>query len=345
MIWIRCDANGEIGMGHLMRCLSVADALEQSGEKVCFVMADNSAEKLLKDRKKAVCVLDTDYRDVETELPVLLPQIQKEKPAMLLIDSYRVTPDYLSALRKQLKTIYMDDLFRFPYPVDMLINYNIYGDLLPYKEAEELKNTKLLLGPAYAPLRREFQDASYVIKDKVENVLLTTGGSDKYNLAGLILQEVLKEDMLSQVRFHVVSGAFNLHLPFLEKLEAENTNICVHKNVTQMADLMKQCDLAVTAGGSTMYELCAIGVPTLCFSFVDNQEQIVKTFTDKDIVLYGGNYLTQGEGMVKEISEKLKLLLTDKEAREACSRKERALVDGMGAMRIAKALLPINKVD
>lgn len=338
MIWIRCDANSEIGMGHIMRCLSVADALEQLGEQVCFVLADTGAEVLLAGRGKSFFVLHSDYKNMEAELSVLLPRLQEEKPSMLLIDSYKVTPSYLKQIKEYVRTAYMDDLFLFPYEVDLLINYNIYGDMLPYDQSGQLNDTQLLLGTTYAPLRSEFTNVTYQIRDQVENVLITTGGSDKYNLAGLILAAAMKEEALAFVKFHVVSGAFNPHISYLEKLGNENPNICIHKNVTHMADLMKLCDVAITAGGSTMYELCAVGVPILCFSFVDNQEQIVNTFVSRKVVPFGGDYLKQGDLLPMEIISQLILLMGDKKGREAYSRREKSLVDGQGAMRIAMEL-------
>lgn len=339
MIWIRCDANREIGMGHIMRCLAVADALEQLGEQVCFVLADTGAEELLKDRRKTFFILHTDYRNMENELPILTSLLEKSKPSLLLIDSYHVTPSYLKQLKSIMKTAYIDDLFLFPYEVDLLINYNIYGDSIPYHEDGISEETQLLLGTSYAPLRAEFQDVPYQLREQVEHVLITTGGSDKYNLAGMILEEAMKERVLTPVMFHVVSGTFNPHISCLEKLESEYTNIRIHRNVTHMADLMKECDIAITAGGSTMYELCAIGVPILCFSFVDNQEQIVSTFVNRKVVPFGGDYLKQGSLLPGEIISQLMLLMGDKKVRESFSKRERALVDGRGARRLAESFI------
>ena len=106
-----------------------------------------------------------------------------------------------------------------------------------------------------------------------------------------------------------------------------------------MAQLMQSCDIAVTAGGSTMYELCAVGIPILCFSFVDNQEKIVKGFLEQKVVCFGGNYLVQGESMFDDISEQIALLKRNLSLRQESSRKERELVDGQGAMRIAGHLM------
>ena len=87
-----------------------------------------------------------------------------------------------------------------------------------------------------------------------------------------------------------------------------------------------------------MYELCAVGVPIICFSFVDNQEQIVQTFVKKEVVCYGGNYLLQKESLLDDIVKQLALLAGQKEIREKYSVKQRRLVDGHGAMRIAREL-------
>lgn len=338
MIWIRADANKEIGSGHMMRCLSVATALKKRGEQVVFVVADDEATELLAQRGQVYHVLHSDYLDMEGELSGLKELILQEKPDVVLVDSYFATNRYLEQLSAYTKTVYMDDMFRVPYPVDVVINYNIYGDLLPYQEQSHPQNQEFLLGCAYAPLREEFQNVSYEVKDEVQNVLITTGGSDKYNLAGQVLCAVLAEEKTKALQYHVVSGAFNSHLPALKKLEAEYENLHIHTNVTNMSELMQKCDVAISAAGSTMYELCAVGVPTLCFSFVDNQEKMVQTFVDKELVHFGGDYLKDGEKMVTTLTGKLCELVDRKELRKMYSEKARLLVDGMGAERITDAL-------
>lgn len=352
MIWIRADANKEIGSGHMMRCLSVAAALEKRGEQVLFVVADEEATQLLAQREQVYHVLHSDYRDMEAELPKLRELFMQEKPDVILVDSYFATNRYLEQLSAWTKTAYMDDLFRVPYPVDMVINYNIYGDLLPYEEQAHSQNQEFLLGCSYVPLREEFQNitlrkeaeqVSHHVWERVQNVLITTGGSDKYNLAGQILCAVLAEEKTKALQYHVVSGAFNSHLPELQKLEAEHENVHIHTNVTNMSELMQSCDGAISAAGSTMYELCAMGVPTLCFSFVDNQEKMVQTFVDKGLVHFGGDYLKDGEKMVAELTKKLCELADSKELRSHYSEKARLLVDGKGAERIADALRNLEK--
>lgn len=379
MVVIRADANSKIGMGHVMRCLSVADALLKRGEEVLFVTADDTPVPLLTKKGVPYRVLHTDYADMEAELPKLwnalseLPQGPGEPEAALpqrntfiLVDSYYVTEKYLAALKKRITTIYMDDIYAFSYPVDMLINYNIYGEEMGYEKDAAFADTKLLLGTKYVPLREEFSvGAGYgqsrkELSAETENVtpaedrlhqtaeqgrtadggiLITTGGSDSFNLAGQLLMEAMKYDALKEKEYHVVSGSLNPHIGELQALAQKHENIHIHCNVTNMAELMAESEVALSAGGSTLYELCAVGVPVIAFSFAKNQERLVQTFVKRGIAQYGGNYRTDGNKMIQNTIAGLETLLEDKNLRSEYRKKARTLVDGKGAERIAEALL------
>ncbi|CDA68091.1 pseudaminic acid biosynthesis-associated protein PseG [Clostridium sp. CAG:510] len=379
MVVIRADANSKIGMGHVMRCLSVADALLKRGEEVLFVTADDTPVPLLTKKGIPYCVLHTDYADMEAELPELwevlreLPQGAEspdaalaQKNTSILVDSYYVTEKYLAALKKRITTIYMDDIYAFSYPVDMLINYNIYGEEMGYEKDAAFADTKLLLGTEYVPLREEFSaGAGYAqsrkeLSAETENVtpaedrlhqtaeqgrtadggiLITTGGSDSFNLAGQLLMEAMKYDALKEKEYHVVSGSLNPHIGELQALAQKHENIHIHCNVTNMAELMAESEVALSAGGSTLYELCAVGVPVIAFSFAENQERLVQTFVKRGIAQYGGNYRTDGNKMIQNTIAGLETLLEDKNLRTEYRKKARTLVDGKGADRIAEAII------
>ena len=340
MIWIRADGGREMGTGHVMRCLSVAAALRQMGEQVCFLVADDSSVPLLEARGQSYRVLSSSYRNPEEELPKLLPILRESERSLFLADSYFVTAKYLRQVRELMPVCYMDDRGISTLPVDLLINYNIFAERSLYREGickngEEACKTDYLLGTEYAPLRQEFQKTRAPIRERAERVLITTGGSDRYDLAGRILRQALKDPEIGDIEYCVVSGIYNQHLPQLLELERCNENVHIFSNVSNMAGLMQSCDIAVSAGGSTMYELCAAGVPILCFSFVDNQEKIVEGFARRQVVPFAGNYLTQGEQMFRMITEHIALLRGSLELRRSYSAKERELVDGKGAVRIA----------
>lgn len=366
MVVIRADANSKIGMGHVMRCLSIADALLKRGEEVLFVTADDTPVPLLTKKGIPYRVLHTDYADMEAELPKLwnalseLPQgpgvpeaALPQRNTFILVDSYYVTEKYLAALKKRITTIYMDDIYAFSYPVDMLINYNIYGEKMGYEKDAAFADTKLLLGTEYVPLREEFSaGAGYVQSRKVLSlgaanvtpaadggILITTGGSDSFNLAGQLLMEAMKYDALKEKEYHVVSGSLNPHSGELQALAQKHENIHIHCNVTNMAELMAESEIALSAGGSTLYELCAMGVPVIAFSFAENQERLVQTFVKRGIAQYGGNYRTDGNKMIQNTIAGLETLLEDENLRTEYRKKARALVDGKGADRIAEAII------
>lgn len=343
MIWIRADANSEIGTGHIMRCISIAQELQKLGQEVWFVCADETSAELLAAKKQRFHVLNSDYRDMESELDKLLFMLCEQSPNALLIDSYYVTAEYLKKLGECVKTVYIDDMALFPYPVDVLINYNIFAEPNFYKGYPEEK-TCFLLGMDYAPLRLEFRDVSYEIGPEVKDVLITTGGSDKYNLAGQILQKLLSDHETAELHFHVVSGMFNKHLPLLEELKGTSRNVHVYTNVTDMSKLMKKCDLAVSAAGSTMYELLAIGVPVITFSFADNQIKSAEAFGKKNVAVMGGHYEPfSAEGFVSGLTEEIKQLMGNGQMREDLMKRGRQLVDGNGAQRIAEAIIKLTK--
>ena len=334
MIWIRADANETIGSGHVMRCLSIADALKRQGQQVCFLTADENAAGLLEARGQAFRVLHTDYRRMEGELEALEELLAGG--GFFLADSYFVTAAYLDRVRERLPVGYLDDMGRRDLAADLLIDYNIFAEARLY---EGCKAAEFLLGPEYAPLRAEFAGNACETRDRASRVLITTGGGDRYNLAGQLLEKALAHPGTACLEYHVVSGAYNVYLAELKALERRHGNLRIYSNVSDMCGLMRDSDIAVTAGGSTMYELSAVGVPTLCFSFVDNQEEIVRGFVDQGLVCFGGNYLAQGEGMLEMLVEKMALLVSDRRLRQAYSEKQRQMVDGKGAERIAQALL------
>lgn len=335
MIWIRADANREIGAGHIMRCLSIAEALEALGAQTCFLVADGGAVPLLERRSQRYRVLNSDYTMPEEETEQIEVLTQEEDNNFFLADSYFVTDLYLKRIKAGMPVGYIDDMCRPIFSADLIINYNIFARHAMYKA---FHSKQLLIGPAYVPLRREFSAADYVVRQEASKVLVTTGGSDPYNLAGRFVEKALADPRTAEMEYRVVSGAYNSHLHRLTELSKNHANVRICRNVDNMAELMQECDTAVTAGGSTMYELSAVGVPIVCFSFVKNQERIVEEFRNQNLVCFGGNYLEQGDSMLDKALEAMALAMHDAEARLHYSRRLKDLADGHGAERIARAL-------
>lgn len=336
MYIIRADGNAVIGMGHIMRCLSIADAMKECGCEPVFVTACQESQEIIKQRGFTIKLLPTDYRRMETELPMLreILKAQEDKQCgkhVILVDSYQVTNAYYEALKELARVVCLEDMGT-AWPVDMLINYNIYASGLLYPEA---LNTRL--GTAYMPLRKEFlQACEYTVRDSVTDVMITTGGSDPYFAAKAFTEAFQGLD--SSITYHVVSGPFNSYAQELKKRFANACGVIIHEHVTSMKELMKQCDVILTATGSTIYEVSALGVPMICFYFAENQRQGAEALAERTDIINAGNYAENPVQTVENAGKALQKCIRELPYRKQLFCQEKGLVDGKGAMRIAQAV-------
>lgn len=257
---------------------------------------------------------------------------------VILIDSYYVTPAYLNSLRTFAKIAYMDDLRSFDYPVDLVINYDVIppSKTAEYDQAYTNSSVKLL-GAGYTPLRSQFQNPKVSLKDEIQNILITTGGSDPYHFTETVISYLLSQNF--SIDLHVVVGKLFQNTESLETLARQNPCIHLHYNVSDMAALMKQCDYAISAAGTTLYELCALGIPAISFTIADNQIIMAKTFAETRAVPYAGDLR---KDMLSEIlsciNTHLKELSQNFFLRQKQNELMRQLTDGNGAKKIALEL-------
>ena len=333
MILIRADANEIIGTGHIMRCLSIARAFAEKGNDVVFITADNKGDALIQQNGFNSICLDSMWNDMEPEINKLISVINAHHPSLLLIDSYYVTESYFRELGKTTRIAYVDDLNAARWDVDYLINYNIFSSVYDYSWYDGTK-TKLLLYPQYAPLRDEFKNLPmHEIKGTVTDILVSAGGADPERISERLIKKVCPK--WPEVRFHFIVGALNPRLDNIKKLEAEN--VVLHINEKHMSELMKQCDIAISASGTTLYELCATGIPTITFSLADNQIPATEQFEKQGIMLSAGD-CRGNTRFISKVEKCLKTLADNVELRLALSRKMQELVDGKGAERLVEKL-------
>lgn len=332
MLYIRADMNDKIASGHIMRCLSIADAAERGGEKTTFILADDQAAPLLEKRGHKYIILHTRWNDMDAELPVLKKEVEKHQIRSLLIDSYQITENYLRELSEVTKTFYIDDLNAFYYPVNGIICYANYWEEFGYPQT--YKDTELYLGPQYIPLRKEFCNCKKkYIAPLVNNLLLMSGGSDPYQILPQILEQIEKE---TYQRIDVICGIYNTDYDRLKEKYQSDKNIFVHKAVDDIEIYMKQADLAVSAGGMTLYELCAVGTPAISYAIADNQRNNVRKFQEDSIIDYAGD--ARKEDVVSNIVRFICSSRENEKLRLERSKKMQSFVDGKGAERIADIL-------
>ncbi len=414
--YIRADGSGKTGAGHLMRCLTIAEALrkqvrkaesskenDKSGlekDRICFLSADEASAEFVRQRGYEAKVLHTDPEQMEEELPVLEELFKTPGKRLFLADSYFVTPAYLQALGKYGPVVLMDDMAEQSYPVDMIVNYNLFASPQKYRELypalddlagrgtfdcidshkttaalEERKTIGCIgsremtagmreghytvgcigsremtagmreghytvgcIGSHFVPVRQQFVGCAYQIRKSVKQVLITAGGGDEHNIAGQIAQALLNSTPGEDICFGIVSGSFHPHFQKLKAWEKECSRIRIFHDVKDMAGLMKECDLAITAGGTTVYELAALGVPFICFSYAANQEALAEYIGTHEIAGYAGKWHKDRQGTMKKIQELFSDFCKDPQKREEAHTKEIRLVDGQGADRIAQAI-------
>lgn len=331
-LYIRVDMNQTIATGHVMRCLSIAEAARDEGIDAVFILADEQAEDLIQSKGFQTFVLNSTWNDLEKELPDLLDLIEKENIETLMVDSYYVTEHYLEALNHATSVAYIDDLNSFHYSVDTLIAYANYWRKMNYEE--NYPDTKLLLGCSYVPLRKEFQNLPpKVIRENVENLLLMTGGSDNLGISENILDHISLEQYQN---VNVICGRYFGQFDYLKAKYQDFENVHLHQAVDNILDYMLDADVAISAGGTTLYELCATGTPTITYSFAANQLDNVRQFAEDGIMMYAGDI------RYDKVYENIRTIVKEykeKSYRNQFFEKMKKMIDGKGANRLAKQLL------
>ena len=351
-VFFRADGNKNIGIGHVMRCLSIADGFSTKGYRVCFITADHFIEDIIKGRGYDTDILNSDYSDMENELPKLNDLFIRERNSRIryiIVDSYYVTYDYFSGLRMLLsenpentKIVYVDDLGRFPYPVDVLINYNLYGPDIDYQTLYKVDIPEMILGPKYIPLRSMFRGLPVKVQNKaVKDVLISTGGSDPYHLTIDIIRSIVDrygEGLHITPKYHLLVGSMNQDLNKISELVENQANIVLHVNESDMRSLICEMDICVSASGSTLYEICACGVPLITYVMADNQRMGADAFEKKKLSYNIGDVRNMDDP-AEAIMSAIEYMSQQYGYRMDMAKRMQELVDGYGTDKIVDTLI------
>lgn len=333
-IYIRTDGNKVIATGHVMRCLAIAEKLRLRGIDVIFVLADAEMELFINKHGFQTIILATTWNDLDGEIEKFQSLIIKNQIKVVLLDSYYVTEYYFGEISKYTKIVYIDDLHNVKYPIHAIISYSVRTQNVTY--GSKLKTTRMLMGGKYVPLREEFENVVPQTRKEVTNLLITMGGSDPANATCRIVDSLVNSLRYRNIKIHVVTGQLYHNLPELLQI-SEADNICIYRNVLDMKSLMQSCDIAIAACGTTLYELCVCGIPTICVEISENQAGS-EVWEDRNLMFYAGNFVTDPEKCIQVMLKRL-----DEYIASYALRKERAeamhqVVDGAGADRIAEYL-------
>lgn len=340
MIGIRVDANDTIAMGHLMRCMSIARQLNK--KHVIFIVSDECAKDVLDINEFSCICMNNDYAKKENELDELIDIIKENNIDRLVIDSYEISLRYFEEIKKYTKIIYIDDINKFKYPVDVIINYTYNVDMKLYNEWDYSNDSvKFYLGSEYVPLRIEFAENRINIKENVGSIFITTGGTDSYGMIIKLLKK-MKSGKFDFIKKNIVVGKFYNDSEELDKMAKVDNTISVYQNIPNICDIMKKSDIAISAGGTTLAELCACGLPTICFAMADNQLAGITAYSSDAVMVYAGDVRENIDAVVDNIIGYIEFLCNNYNIRNKMGSNAKKIIDGKGAKRIAEIIEKIN---
>ncbi len=375
---IRADASAAIGAGHVMRCLALAQAWQDCGGRVVFASAE-APESL---RKRLV---EEGFETVGSASPAgsaadaaeTIGFARQHRARWVVVDGYHFGGDYQLQIKDAgLKLLVLDDTGHCDhYWADAVLNPNPGAAEGAFSSREPC--TRLLLGTSYVLLRREFRNFSRrqrEVPPVARKVLVTMGGSDPPNATARVL-EALAEVGVAGLEVAVVVGGASAHgVSLAEQAAGLPFPVRLHHNPRDLPGLMDWADAAVTAGGTTCWELAYLGVPMLPLALAENQEANVAAILHSPLPLAGEglgvraigrrsrvasssphpNPLPEregtdisplplaGEGLgvraVSALARAIEALLADPALRARRSAACRELVDGQGAARVVRVL-------
>ena len=339
-IVFRVDSSSQMGVGHLMRCLTLADELKKQNHNATFICRELKGNLIkLIEHRVLILPVDKDFQSDDLYLSWLgatqeqdakqTIQVIHDNADLLIVDSYALDEVWHKQLKPHIKKIMViDDLADREFDCDVLLNQNLGSQKEDY-QGKVLSDCELLLGCDYALLRPEFSELRKQVKEKrkgtkeIKNILISMGGSDKNNVTYDILQQ-LNNDFNVVV---VLGGASQHKKMIKEYVKDKSVKVKVIVNADNMAELMLKADLAIGAGGTTSLERCCLGLPTLLYVLSVNQRVIAENLENLGAVI-----------TVRNLQDNLRTMLNDFKLWHEMSDKGQSICDGTGASKVLSKL-------
>jgi UDP-2,4-diacetamido-2,4,6-trideoxy-beta-L-altropyranose hydrolase len=333
----RVDAGGGRGLGHLQRCLALGQALHTHGVRSIFLAPP------LDEVRRRIHAAGCDFEPLDAVGPEAGTQrdwaraldVARARGCDLAVcDSYDINDDYLAALRRGgLFVVAVDDLARHSFSAHVVVNGTAGVDEHCYRSATG--DTIFLLGARYALLGPAFWNASArSVAPEVTRVLVAVGGGDPHHLLPRFL-DVL-DAMSSPFSITAVRGPFDI-APAGTGAGGYRHGIDLVDAPATLHDVMMTADVALSAGGQTLYELAAAGIPTVAVQAFDNQRMNLQRLAAAGAVRCAGQIADPD--LDARLSAELKAVIADHGQRVRMSAAARGIVDGRGAIRAADAIL------
>ena len=339
-VLFRADAGASIGAGHVMRCLALAEAVQELGGEASFAAASlpPALEERLRSAGIAVYRIGADP-GTAADLAATRAVAEEAAVSAIVLDGYGFGERWRAGLAETgLPVLAFDDAGTGePIHAGLIVNAAPDAGRLPYRIGNP--DARLLLGPAYAPLRREVREAAAAPKSPLEerrSLLVTFGGSDPLGLTAPVI-ECLAPKLPPGVRLDVAVGGAVRDAGAVEAVAGRfKDSVRMHRDTPRMGHVMAQAGLAVSAAGTTTGELAAVGTPAVLVTIADNQLEAAR---QSEALGWCALVAGQAEGAADRIAATALDLWADPARRRIMAGRLAGIVDGQGALRIAEALL------
>ena len=337
LLVIRADASAEIGAGHVMRCLALAQAWRTKGGGVSFLMS--RAPQPIRDRLRGEGIQVVELEAAAGSAADAAETTEFRRSAnveWVVVDGYHFGPEYQRALKANgARVLFIDDYGHgAPHSADLVLNQNLYAAETPYEGRAH--STRLLLGPDYLLFRQEFETVRNwrrPVATRATRILVTMGGGDAAGMTERVTRAIRS---LSETDLHAIVVAGTLASAGGEANGADpaDERIEIRGSVSSMPELMMWADIGITAGGTTCYEAALLGLPCLAVVTAGNQQAVVDALAAAGVV----RPVAARDSFQVDLQREMKDLLADRGLRERMAATGSRLVRGGGADRVIEAM-------
>jgi UDP-2,4-diacetamido-2,4,6-trideoxy-beta-L-altropyranose hydrolase len=336
VLLVRADASVSSGTGHVMRCLALAQAWQDSGGRALFAMAQSTPglrERITKEQCEILALSATPGSSADAEQTVEMGCAAE----WIVVDGYHFGSKYQQQIKiAGSRLLFIDDYGHSErYSADVVLNQNAYATEAMYQTREV--HTRLLLGTEYCLLRREFARWEGWRRDITpvgKRILVTFGGSDPGNATGIVVEGLRQ---IRDIEARVVVGGGNPHFKDLQRAaEPCQKWLKLQDNVRNMPEQMAWADLMIAGAGSTCWEACLLRLPMVLIDIAENQKPIARSLHSAGAAIHLGAI---AEVTSREVAERIPVLLESEKKRSELSTNCGKLVDGRGAERVCRELL------
>lgn len=337
---VRADAYPLIGVGHVMRCLALGQYWQDMGGSASLIacrLADGIRDRLEAEGIETI-VTDAEIGSA-ADLEATVEAARSRQVRWVVLDGYRFRVEHQRMLRQAgLGVLAIDDNAEMEqFECELVVNQNIHASPELYA-GRCSPETELLLGTRYVLLRREFRRLgdkreARRIPEQVDRILVTLGGGDPDNVTGRVMR-ALASLGASELAVDVIAGGANPHYDQLAELaQSLPGRFDLVRNATDMPQRIARADLAVTAGGSTCWEMAYLGLPNVVVVLADNQRACAAALDAQGCSVNLGWHEDCDEARIAEASADL---VGDPKRRAEMSHAGMGLVDGEGVERVTR---------